>query len=49
MKLQNLQVLLLVGCNGIDDDALTSLDQECSKSLQVIINPYLFHCEHCAS
>uniref|UniRef100_A0A0E0BMR6 F-box/LRR-repeat protein 15-like leucin rich repeat domain-containing protein n=1 Tax=Oryza glumipatula TaxID=40148 RepID=A0A0E0BMR6_9ORYZ len=35
MKLQNLQVLLLVGCNGIDDDALTSLDQECSKSLQV--------------
>uniref|UniRef100_A0A0D9XW35 F-box/LRR-repeat protein 15-like leucin rich repeat domain-containing protein n=1 Tax=Leersia perrieri TaxID=77586 RepID=A0A0D9XW35_9ORYZ len=36
MKLQNLQVLLLVGCNGIDDDALTSLDQECSKSLQVL-------------
>ncbi|KAL5205321.1 hypothetical protein ABZP36_033530 [Zizania latifolia] len=36
MKLQNLEVLILVGCNGIDDDALTSLDQECSKSLQVL-------------
>uniref|UniRef100_J3NAR5 F-box/LRR-repeat protein 15-like leucin rich repeat domain-containing protein n=1 Tax=Oryza brachyantha TaxID=4533 RepID=J3NAR5_ORYBR len=36
MKLQNLQVLLLVGCNGIDDDALSSLDQQCSRSLQVL-------------
>ncbi|KAG8050828.1 hypothetical protein GUJ93_ZPchr0009g898 [Zizania palustris] len=36
MKLQNLEVLILVGCNGIDDDALDSLDQECSKSLQVL-------------
>ena len=35
MKLPNLQVLTLVGCIGIDDDALGSLDKECSKSLQV--------------
>ena len=35
MKLPNLQVLTLVGCIGIDDDALVSLDKECSKSLQV--------------
>ena len=35
MKLPNLQVLTLVGCIGIDDDALGSLDKECCKSLQV--------------
>ena len=35
MKLPNLQQLTLVGCIGIDDDALGSLDKECSKSLQV--------------
>jgi len=27
--------LTLVGCIGIDDDALASLDKECNKSLQV--------------
>ncbi|CAD6258777.1 unnamed protein product [Miscanthus lutarioriparius] len=36
MKLPNLQELTLVGCIGIDDDALDSLDKECSKSLQVL-------------
>ena len=35
MKLPNLQQLTLVGCIGIDDDALGSLEKECSKSLQV--------------
>jgi len=35
MKLPNLQELTLVGCIGIDDDALGSLEKECSKSLQV--------------
>ncbi|XP_066359028.1 F-box/LRR-repeat protein 3-like [Miscanthus floridulus] len=36
MKLPNLQELTLVGCIGIDDDALGSLEKECSKSLQVL-------------
>ncbi|CAD6268921.1 unnamed protein product [Miscanthus lutarioriparius] len=36
MKLPNLQELTLVGCIGIDDDALCSLEKECSKSLQVL-------------
>uniref|UniRef100_A0ACD5YHR8 Uncharacterized protein n=1 Tax=Avena sativa TaxID=4498 RepID=A0ACD5YHR8_AVESA len=36
MKLPNLEVLSLVGCVGIDDDALGSLENECSKSLQVL-------------
>jgi hypothetical protein len=37
MKLPNLEVLTLVGCNGIDDEALCSVKKDCSKSLQVII------------
>lgn len=37
MKLPNLEVLALVGCVGIDDDALSGLENECSKSLRVII------------
>ncbi|XP_066334521.1 F-box/LRR-repeat protein 3-like [Miscanthus floridulus] len=36
MKLPNLQQLTLVGGIGIDDDALGSLDKECSKSLHVL-------------
>ncbi|KAK1629403.1 hypothetical protein QYE76_003718 [Lolium multiflorum] len=36
MKLPNLEVLSLVGCVGIDDDALASLENECSKSLKVL-------------
>ncbi|CAD6269072.1 unnamed protein product [Miscanthus lutarioriparius] len=36
MKLPSLQELTLVGCIGIDDDALGSLEKECSKSLQVL-------------
>lgn len=36
MKLPNLQELTLVGCIGIDDGALVSLERECSKSLQVL-------------
>ncbi|XP_039840463.1 F-box/LRR-repeat protein 3-like [Panicum virgatum] len=43
MKLPNLQVLTLVGCIGIDDDALGSLDKECSKSLQVLD---MSHCQN---
>ncbi|XP_025827453.1 F-box/LRR-repeat protein 3-like isoform X3 [Panicum hallii] len=43
MKLPNLQVLPLVGCIGIDDDALGSLDKECSKSLQVL---NMSHCQN---
>jgi hypothetical protein len=35
MKLPSLQELTLVGCIAIDDDALGSLERECSKSLQV--------------
>jgi hypothetical protein len=37
MKLPNLEVLTLVGCNGIDDEALGSVKKDCSKSVQVII------------
>jgi F-box and leucine-rich repeat protein 2/20 len=37
MKLPKLEVLTLVGCNGIDDEALGSVKKDCSKSLQVII------------
>lgn len=37
MKLPSLEVLSLVGCVGIDDDALASLEKECTKSLQVLI------------
>ncbi|ONM20096.1 F-box/LRR-repeat protein 3 [Zea mays] len=36
MKLPSLQELTLVGCIAIDDDALGSLERECSKSLQVL-------------
>lgn len=36
MKLPSLEVLSLVGCVGIDDDALASLEKECTKSLQVL-------------
>ena len=43
MKLPNLQELTLVGCIGIDDDALGSLQKECSKSLQVLD---LSHCQN---
>jgi len=43
MKLQNLQVLTLVGCVGIDDDALGCLEKECSKSLQVLD---MSHCQN---
>ncbi|WVZ54892.1 hypothetical protein U9M48_005632 [Paspalum notatum var. saurae] len=43
MKLPNLQVLTLVGCIGIDDDALGSVENECSKSLQVLD---MSHCQN---
>ncbi|RCV36889.1 hypothetical protein SETIT_8G017600v2 [Setaria italica] len=43
MKLPDLQVLTLVGCIGIDDDALASLEKECSKSLQVLD---MSHCQN---
>ncbi|GJN40444.1 hypothetical protein PR202_gb29657 [Eleusine coracana subsp. coracana] len=35
MKLPNLEVLTLVGCSGIDDDALSSIEKHCIKSLKV--------------
>jgi F-box and leucine-rich repeat protein 2/20 len=37
MKLPNLEELTLVGCSGIDDEALGSDKTDCSKSLKVII------------
>nr|CAB3462824.1 unnamed protein product [Digitaria exilis] len=43
IKLTNLQVLTLVGCIGIDDDALSSLEKEYSKSLQVLD---MSHCQN---
>ncbi|CAM0152185.1 unnamed protein product [Urochloa decumbens] len=43
MKLPKLQVLTLLGCIGIDDDALCSLEKECSKSLQVLD---MSHCQN---
>nr|CAB3488843.1 unnamed protein product [Digitaria exilis] len=43
IKLPNLQVLTLVGCIGIDDDALASLEKEYSKSLQVLD---MSHCQN---
>ncbi|KAK3139163.1 hypothetical protein QOZ80_5AG0378810 [Eleusine coracana subsp. coracana] len=36
MKLPNLEVLILVGCSGIDDDALSSIETDCNKSLKVL-------------
>ncbi|GJN28500.1 hypothetical protein PR202_gb16633 [Eleusine coracana subsp. coracana] len=36
MKLPNLEVLTLVGCSGIDDDALSSMEKDCNKSLKVL-------------
>ncbi|XP_062197824.1 F-box/LRR-repeat protein 3-like isoform X2 [Phragmites australis] len=36
MKLPDLQVLALVGCVEIDDDALGSLEKVCNKSLQAL-------------
>ncbi|XP_062203957.1 F-box/LRR-repeat protein 3-like isoform X2 [Phragmites australis] len=36
MKLPKLEVLALVGCVGIDDDALGCLEKVCNKSLQVL-------------
>jgi hypothetical protein len=37
MKLPNLEMLTLAGCSGIDDEALGSIEKDCSKSLQVTI------------
>jgi hypothetical protein len=37
MKLPNLEELTLVGCSGINAEALGSDKTDCSKSLQVII------------
>ncbi|KAL6597330.1 hypothetical protein ACP70R_046770 [Stipagrostis hirtigluma subsp. patula] len=36
MKLPNLEGLTLAACVGIDDDALSSLEKVCNKSLQVL-------------
>ncbi|KAL6905992.1 hypothetical protein ACP4OV_003593 [Aristida adscensionis] len=36
MMLPNLEVLSLLGCVGIDDDALGGLEDVCNKSLQVL-------------
>ncbi|GJN07190.1 hypothetical protein PR202_ga24998 [Eleusine coracana subsp. coracana] len=36
MKLPNLEALTLVGCSGIDDDFLNSIEKDCNKSLKVL-------------
>ncbi|KAJ1264461.1 hypothetical protein BS78_08G002500 [Paspalum vaginatum] len=43
MSLPSLQTLTLEGCIGIDDDALASLDKDCSKSLQALD---MSHCQN---
>ncbi|TVU51560.1 hypothetical protein EJB05_02995, partial [Eragrostis curvula] len=43
MKLPNLEVLTLVGCTGIDDDALGSIEKDCNKTLKVLD---ISHCQN---